>query len=240
MGADPITAMLVMTGVNMVMSNKASKRMTSAANAQAAQQLEFQREQQAKLDKQKEIYKKFQFSNPYEDMQNYYEGMENTAEDLTVSTQAAQFQMQQGEQQRANVLQALRSAAGGSGIAALAQSLANQGVLQTAQVSAQIAQQERQNQLAQAQMGMQLQMAERQGQSAADMAERGGEAMVQQAEMSRQSALLGMEYGGMAGANAGVQQAYANQMSAQNAAMQMQMNNFNAASQMYTNYLMYS
>ena len=222
MGADPITAMLVMTGVNMVMSNKASKRMTSAANAQAAQQLEFQREQQAKLDKQKEIYKKFQFSNPYEDM-------ENTAEDLTVSTQAAQFQMQQGEQQRANVLQALRSAAGGSGIAALAQSLANQGVLQTAQVSAQIAQQERQNQLAQAQMGMQLQMAERQGQSAADMAERGGEAMVQQAEMSRQSALLGMEYGGMAGANAGVQQAYANQM-----------NNFNAASQMYTNYLMYS
>jgi hypothetical protein len=240
MGADPITAMLVMTGVNMVMSNKASKRMTSAANAQAAQQLEFQREQQAKLDKQKEIYKKFQFSNPYEDMQNYYEGMENTAEDLTVSTQAAQFQMQQGEQQRANVLQALRSAAGGSGIAALAQSLANQGVLQTAQVSAQIAQQERQNQLAQAQMGMQLQMAERQGQSAADMAQRGGEAMVQQAEMSRQSALLGMEYGGMAGANAGVQQAYANQMSAQNAAMQMQMNNFNAASQMYTNYLMYS
>ena len=239
MGADPITAMIVMTGVNMVMSNKASKRMTSAANAQAAQQLEFQREQQAKLDKQKEIYKKFQFSNPYEDMQNYYEGMENTAEDLTVSTQAAQFQMQQGEQQRANVLQALRSAAGGSGIAALAQSLANQGVLQTAQVSAQIAQQERQNQLAQAQMGMQLQMAERQGQSAADMAERGGEAMVQQAEMSRQSALLGMEYGGMAGANAGVQQAYANQMSAQNAAMQMQMNNFNAASQMYTNYLMY-
>ena len=240
MGADPITAMIVMTGVNMVMSNKASKRMTSAANAQAAQQLEFQREQQAKLDKQKEIYKKFQFSNPYEDMQNYYEGMENTAEDLTVSTQAAQFQMQQGEQQRANVLQALRSAAGGSGIAALAQSLANQGVLQTAQVSAQIAQQERQNQLAQAQMGMQLQMAERQGQSAADMAERGGEAMVQQAEMSRQSALLGMEYGGMAGANAGVQQAYANQMSAQNAAMQMQMNNFNAASQMYTNYLMYN
>ena len=239
MGADPITAMLVMTGVNMVMSNKASKRMTSAANAQAAQQLEFQREQQAKLDKQKEIYKKFQFSNPYEDMQNYYEGMENTAEDLTVSTQAAQFQMQQGEQQRANVLQALRSAAGGSGIAALAQSLANQGVLQTAQVSAQIAQQERQNQLAQAQMGMQLQMAERQGQSAADMAQRGGEAMVQQAEMSRKSALLGMEYGGMAGANAGVQQAYANQMSAQNAAMQMQMNNFNAASQMYTNYLIH-
>jgi len=31
--------------------------------------------------------------------------------------------------------------------------------------------------------------------------------------MGRQSTLLGMEYGGMAGANAGVQSAYANQMS---------------------------
>lgn len=240
MGADPVTVMMISTGVNMYMSNKQSKRMTASANAQAAQQLQFQKEQQAKLDKQKEIYKKFKFTNPYDKIQNFYEGMENTAEDLTVSTQAADFQMQQGGQQRASILEALRGAAGGSGIASLAQSLANQGVLQSTQVSAQIAQQERQNQLAQAQMGMQLQMAERQGQSAADMAQRGGEAMVQQAEMSRQSTLLGMEYGGMAGANAGVQQAYANQMSAQNSAMQMQMNNMNTASQMYTNYLIHA
>ena len=34
--------------------------------------------------------------------------------------------------------------------------------------------------------------------TAADMARRGGEAMVQQAEMSRQSTLLGVEFGGMA------------------------------------------
>ena len=45
-----------------------------------------------------------------------------------------------------------------------------------------------------------------------DMTERGGEAMVQSAEMGRQSTLLGIAYGGMAGANAGVQAAYANQM----------------------------
>jgi hypothetical protein len=44
------------------------------------------------------------------------------------------------------------------------------------------------------------------------MTERGGRAMVQSAEMGRQSTLLGIEYGGMAGANAGVQAAYANQM----------------------------
>ena len=78
---------------------------------------------------------------------------------------------------------------------------------------------------------------ERQGASAADMAQRGGDAMVQQAEMARQSTLLGIEYGGMAGANAGVQSAYANQMSAQNSSMQMQMSNLNALSNNMTNYL---
>ena len=207
--------------------------MQGAANAQAAQQLEFQKEQAAKLDAQKEIYKNFQFQNPYKGIQNYYEGMENTMEDLTVNTQQAEFQMQQGAQQRANIMQTLRGAAGGSGVAALAQTLANQGILQATQVSAQIGQQERQNQMASAQAGMQLQMAERQGLSAADMAMRGGEAMVQQAEMSRQSTLLGMEYGGMAGANAGVQSAYANQMNAQNASMQMQMNSINTGMNMY-------
>ena len=46
------------------------------------------------------------------------------------------------------------------------------------------------------------------------MAQRGGEAMVQQAEMSRINTLLGIEFAGMAGANAGVQAAYANQMGA--------------------------
>ena len=157
--------------------------------------------------------------------------MQNTMEDLTVSTQAADFQMERGEQQRAGILNALRGAAGSSGIAALAQQLANQGVLQAAQVSAQIAQQERQNQLAQAQAANQLQFAEAQGMSAADMARRGGEAMVQQAEMSRQSTLLGVEFQGLAGANAGVQSAFANQMSAQQAGMQMQMANM----QMLTN-----
>ena len=238
MGVDPVTGMIVTTLVTSYMSNKQGNKMTSAANAQASEQLKFQREQQVKLDKQKEIYKQFQFENPYKEVENYYEGMENTMEDLTVNTQQAEFQMQQGAQQRANIMQSLRGAAGGSGVAGLAQSLANQGVLQAAQVSAQIGQQERQNQMASAQTSMQLQMAERQGMSAADMAQRGGDAMVQQAEMSRQSTLLGMEYGGLAGANAGVQSAYANQMNAQSAASQMQVSAMNNAMNMYTMYKM--
>ena len=160
--------------------------------------------------------------------------MENRFEDMTVDMRAADFQAQQGQQQRANILQGLRGAAGTSGIAGLAQSMANQGALQSQQIAAGISQQERQQQMLTAQEGAridqmqrtaQYQGAERQralqmsreqliaqGAAQADMTQRGGAAMVQSAEMQRQATLLGIEYGGMAGANAGVQSAYANQM----------------------------
>ena len=207
------------------MGGKARRRIAREANAMAAEQLKVYKEEQAIqrkiLAKQKQEYKNFEFKNPYAGLQNYYEGMENVFEDMTVSTQAADFQMERGDQQRANIMQNLRGAAGGSGIASLAQSLANQGVLQAGQVSANIAQQERQNQIMMAKGASQIQNLERQGMSAADMAMRGGEAMVQQAEMSRQSTLLGVEMSGMAGANAGVQSAYSNQMSAQGLNAQM-------------------
>ena len=193
--------------------------------AQTRMQIEAYKEEQKiqrqLLAKQKQEYRQFQFQNPYENMQNYYAGMENVYEDLEVGTQAAEFQMEQGGQQRADIMQRLQGAAGGSGIAGLAQTLANQGTLQARQVSIDITQQERQNAMMRAQGGMQIQQMERQGASAADMAQRGGAAMVQSAEMQRQSTLLGIEYGGMAGANAGLQAAYGNQMSAFGASAQM-------------------
>ena len=148
------------------------------------------------LEKQKDRYRNFEFKNPYADM-------ENPMEDLTIDMRAAQYQTQQASQQRANILSALRGSAGASGIAGLAQAMANQGQLQAQQIAAGISQQERQNNIFAARMAGQI-----------DMTERGGAAMVQSAEMGRQSTLLGIEYGGMAGANAGVQAAYANQMSA--------------------------
>tara|TARA_R100000988_G_scaffold34748_1_gene17442 strand:- start:944 stop:1864 length:921 start_codon:yes stop_codon:yes gene_type:complete len=200
------------------MGGRARRRIARESQEFAREQVAAYRAEQAIqrdiLEKQKEEYRQFEFVNPYRDLQNYYEDMENVFEDLTVDTQAADFQMERGEQQRANILQALRGAAGGSGIANLAQSLANQGILQAAQVSANIAQQERQNQMLAARAANQIQTAERRGMAAADMAQRGGEAMVQQAEMSRINTLLGIEFGGMAGANAGLQAAYANQMGA--------------------------
>ena len=223
--------------------SKSAKKSQRASNAMLQKQLDFQKEQQAKLDKQKEIYKQFKFENPYADMKNAYEGLqtdfENVYEDLKVSTGAADFQMEQGAQQRANIMQEMRGAAGGSGIAGLAQALASQGQLQARQVSVDLAKQEAINQQLTAKGAMSVQQFEAareeliaKGASAADMATRGGDAMVQEAEMSRQSTLLGIQYGSLAGANAGVQSAYSNQMAANSAAMQMQMQNMQSFTNM--------
>ena len=217
-------------------ARRQQNRLMKEANDLTAQQMaenrELQREMIAKYEARQADYEAMEFFNPYENMQNYYAdlqnayvGMENTYEDLGVSTVAAQFQMEQGQQQRADIMSALSGAAGGSGIGALAQSLANQGVLQSRQVAVDLAQQQRQNMMMSAQQqqqidqmqrstDMQIQQAIAQGAASADMAERGGLSMLQGAEIGRQSTLLGMSAGDYAGANAGVQQAYANQMGA--------------------------
>ena len=160
------------------------------------------------LDKQKQEYKDIKFTNPYESMQNQF--AENVYEDMTVNQQQAEFQAQQGAQQRANIMQGLRGSAGGSGIASLAQSMANQGQLQTQQISASIGAQEAQNQLMRGRGQLQVQS----GAAAVDLQKRAGDAAVQQAESAKTGTLLGMEYGAMAGINEGKQAAIANQMSA--------------------------
>jgi hypothetical protein len=186
--------------------------MFDATEAQLKRYNEEQTVQRELLEEQKDKYRQFEFKNPYADMKNQFAGMENFYEDMQVDMRAANFQKEQGQQQRANIMQTLRGSAGSSGVAGLAQAMANQGQLQTQQIAAGISQQERQNNLMSRQGAMTLQQMERQGAGQADMTERGGAAMVQSAEMGRQSTLLGIEYGGMAGANAGVQSAYANQM----------------------------
>jgi hypothetical protein len=98
-----------------------------------------------------------------QDTSNLYANMENTMEDLTVNTQAADFAAAQQAQGLADVLGQTRQAAGGSGIAALAQSLANQQSQNAITASASIGQQEAANQMAAAQQAGQLQTLERQG-----------------------------------------------------------------------------
>ena len=123
---------------------------------------------QDRVDKTRQQYEDFEFSNPYAGaenkfagLENQYEGMENRFEDMTVDMRAAEFQTQQGQQQRANIMQGLRGAAGSSGVAGLAQALANQGQLQSQQIAAGIGQQERQNKMMSAQEGSRIDMAQR-------------------------------------------------------------------------------
>ena len=111
-----------------------------------------QRRAKAELGQMKEKYNQLDTSNPYANITNPYQN-------LTVNTQAADFAAQQTSQNSANIMSGLAAAAGGSGIAALAQSMANSQAQQTQQASASIAQQESKNQIMAAQGENQRQIA---------------------------------------------------------------------------------
>ena len=106
------------------------------------------------------------------DTSNLAANMENTMEDLTVNTQAAEFQSQQQASGFANTMDNLSGAAGGSGIAALAQSLAGAQSNAAQASSADIGRQESQNQMAERQMAGNLQNQELQGAYASRAAEK--------------------------------------------------------------------
>lgn len=115
-----------------------------------------QKDAQGEFDANMSRFKQQDLSNPYANMENVYE-------DLTVNTQAADFAAQQQSQGMANTMQSMKGAAGGSGIAALAQAMAGQQSQNAQSASADIARQEAGNQKAQAQMSGQLQSMEREG-----------------------------------------------------------------------------
>lgn len=122
----------------------------------AWQQSQRARESKGELDKRLQDWRS-------QDTSNLYANMQNTMEDLTVNQQQAQFTAQQQAQGFANTMQSLRGAAGGSGIAALAQSLAGQQSLAAQQASASIGAQEARNQQLAAGQASRLQIYERQG-----------------------------------------------------------------------------
>ena len=125
------------------------------------------------------------------DTSNQYTNLENTAEDLTVNTQQADFIAQQNQAQQANIMSGMQGAAGGGGIAALAQAMANQGSQQSQAASASIGQQEAANQAAAAQQAAANQSAERQG-----------AVMAQQAEASKVGSMYSASQERLAAANA--------------------------------------
>ena len=105
-------------------------------------------------------------------------------EDLTVNTQAADFAAQKSAQSRANILDQMQGAAGGSGVAALAQTLANQAQVEAQTASQSIAAQEAENQ-----------KAERQEASSLQDLKTKGEASVQNLKRDRLATQLGMSQG---------------------------------------------
>jgi len=135
----------------------------------------------ARMEEQKAAFADLDTSNPYLNM-------ENTMEDLTVNQQQAQFQAQQFQQSQSNVLDSMRGSAGGSGIANLAQAMAQQGQLASQRSSASIGAQESTNQRLERQEASRIQGMERQG-----------EVMSRNMERNKVSTLLGMEQGAVAG-----------------------------------------
>jgi len=130
------------------------------------------------------------------DTSNLAANMENAYEDLTVNTQAADFAAQQQQQAIANTMSSMQGAAGGSGIAALAQAMAGQQSQNLQKASASIAQQESANQMAAAKGDMAVQSAEIQGAQQA-----------RAAELDKTETLLGMSQQRLTAANEARQKA---------------------------------
>lgn len=154
-----------------------------------------QKAAQAEFDKNKQRYEGL-------DTSNLYANMENTMEDLTVNQQASNMANQKNEQNLANVMGGMNQAAGGSGIAGLAQAMAQQATSNTQAASADIAAQESRNQMAAARQAGSNQRAELQGATDA-----------RNAEKDKTETMLGMSQQRLGAANAARDQATASIMS---------------------------
>ena len=168
----------------------------------------------AEMRKMKKEYQNLDTSNLAAGVRNPYQNLENTFEDLTVNQQQAQFEAQQFQQSQANIMQGLQGAAGGSGIAGLAQSLANQGILSAQKSSASIGMQEAQNQKLAAQQGARIQQLEGRGEMWAEGTRQQGAEAGRSLEWQKTSTLFGMSQQRTAAANEAIRQAKADQMSA--------------------------
>ena len=168
-----------------------------------------QQEAQLEYDQMLKQYRNLDTSNLYANVRNQYADMENTMEDLTVNQQQAQFEAQQGMQQRANIMSGLQGAAGSSGIAGLAQALANQGQLATQRASASIGQQESRNQILAAQQAARIQQMERAGAAQAEQLRLAGEERARSLDYQKTSTELGMAQQNLAARNQAIAQANA-------------------------------
>ena len=174
-------------GVAKAISGGKQKKAAKAAEKKA----------KAEMEKQKAKFAAMDTSNPYANM-------ENTMEDLTVNQGEAEFMKQQQQESQANIMQNMQGAAGGSGIASMAQAMANASSKFARQSSASIGQQEAQNNMMAMQNQSKIDMMTAQeksknqmmiakGAQDVDVMKAKGDALSMQMEQSKQGTLLGMD-----------------------------------------------
>jgi len=149
-----------------------------------------QRSAQEDLHNQMADWEDTKMKNPYAGVKNPYADMENVYEDQTVDLKAAEFAKEQSQQSAANIMASMKGAAGGSGVAGLAQVLANQGAKQAQQASADIGRQEQANQARALGESGRLQQLDREGEQKRDLLEREGGRMVEQYDMNKQTKMM--------------------------------------------------
>jgi len=146
-------ALTALTTLGGVLSSRKARKLAEKEAKKAERE---EKKARAEMNRLKNIYAQLDTSNPYLNMENKFE-------DLTVNQQQAQFQQNMFQQSQANILDSLKGAAGGGGVAALAQQLAQQGQLQAQQASVSIGQQEQANQMTERREASRLDGLERQG-----------------------------------------------------------------------------
>lgn len=161
-----VGAAVIGVGAGIAKAISGAKQKKAAKKAEAAAKIE--------MEKQKAKFAAMDTSNPYENQ-------ENTMEDLTVNQGEAEFMKQQQQQSQANIMQQMKGAAGGSGIAALAQTMANQGSMDAQKSAISIGKQESANQAAEA--SQQAQLNQREAMGARE---------TQRMNIDRQGTMLGM------------------------------------------------
>ena len=120
-----VAAIGVGVGVAKLFGASKRKKAAKKAAAKAAKELAAKKKQYENLD-----------------TSNLAANMENKMEDLTINQKGMDVQSNKAAASRANIMDSMNAAAGGSGIAALAQTMANQGSDDAAKSGAMIGDQE--------------------------------------------------------------------------------------------------
>jgi hypothetical protein len=200
--------------IGAVVSTVGSLAKLGISLAGAGRRRDEQRAAREEMEEYRTKYEELDTSNLYANVSNQFENMENAFEDLTVNKQQAEFERNMAQQQQANIMQQMGGAAGASGIASLAQAMANQGLIQAQRAGASIGAQESQIGIRRAAEASRLQQMERRGEQFAETQRLRGAETSRGLEWGKTSTLLGMSQERYAGANEAIRQAKADQMAA--------------------------